>query len=176
MVNGWISPKLDWTIDDFENVLDFNRQKHNVEYIATYVMPLLDMHPTHESITDVDLISVPLASVLNKLEFNITEIGRVLTLTYPNSNLVLQQSPVSGNFSLDQEVILPTRLPLIGDWKTGKTWKPEGAAPDYTDTNRWENNMFLVYEWARRQQGIMSAKISGTFAAGGLNFLPKGVI
>lgn len=176
VLDGWVTPKLDWTRDDFENVLDFNRQKHNVEYIATFVMPLLDMYPAHESIDDVELTSIPLASILNKLESNIAEIGRVLSLTYPESNLVLQQSPVSGKFASAQTMVLPTRLPLLGDWKWGKTWLPEGVTPDYTDTNRWENNMFLVHEWAKRQPAIFAAKISGTIVAGQSNFLPRGVV
>lgn len=172
----WIAPKIDWTRNDSQNVNDFNRQTNNVEYIATVVMPLLGIYPAFTKIVAVDLKSLPLASVLNTLEDNISEIGRVLSLAYPNSNLVLQQAPVAGNFSSAQTFNLPTRLPLIGDWRSGKTWYPEGSAPDYTDVNRWENNMKLVYDWAKRQPAVILAKPSGTFHTGQSNFLPRMVI
>lgn len=80
----WITPKTNWTRNDFENIEDFNRQKNNVEYIATFVLPLLGIYPEHEKIEDVDVYSLPLASLLNKLERNIEEIGRVPRLPIRN--------------------------------------------------------------------------------------------
>lgn len=176
LLTGWITPKTDWTHDDYENVEDFNRQKHNVKYIATYVMPLLDMYPEHKEISDVYLKSIPLISVLNDLEDNISEIGRVLQLNYPEADITSQQRPVSGTFRAGQDMRLPRQLPLLGNWLWGKRWYPDGAAPDYRDTNRWENNMYLVYSWAKKHPAILTSKPSGTFYAGQTNFLPKGVI
>ena len=172
----WITPKTNWTPNDFENIEDFNRQKNNVEYIATFVLPLLGIYPEHEKIEDVDVYSLPLASLLNKLERNIEEIGRSLTLAYPGTALTIQQVPISGKIVAGQEFSLPARIPLLDDWKTGKTWIPGGPAPDYTDANRWENNMLLVYEWAKKHPLIISIKPSGTFTAGQQTILPRMVI
>jgi hypothetical protein len=74
----WTTPKTNWTRDESENVEDFNRQKNNVEYIATVVMPLLGLSPNFEKIDDVGIEDIPLETILNKLESNIAEIGRIL--------------------------------------------------------------------------------------------------
>ncbi len=174
--SGWVEPKINWTHDDYGNWNDFNRQKHNVEYIATFVLPLLNVYPQYNAIEDVDLYSLPYSSLLNKLENNIEEIGRGLSLAYPNSHLTLQQMSISGKVISGQVFSLPARVPLLGDWKPSKKWVSEGKAPDYTDMNRWENNMLLVYEWAKQNPLILSMKPSGSFVAGQINFLPRMVI
>ena len=172
----WTTPKTNWTRDDSENVEDFNRQKDNVEYISTVVMPLLGLSPNFEEIDDVGIEDIPLETILNRLESNIAEIGRILSLAYPDMSLLLQQSPVSGTIASNQMMRLPRQTPLLGDWQWGKKWYPEGIAPDYTDANRWENNMLLVHQWANKQPAIYATKFSGTFIAGQANFLPKGVV
>jgi hypothetical protein len=162
---------------DCENFEDFNRQRGNVEYIAIYVMPLLGMHPSYLPISNVDLTSLPYADILNHLETNITEIGRVLSLAYPSAQLGIQPVRISGTFVAGQQVIaLPRRIPLIGDWRNGKTWTDGGPAPDYTDVNRWENNLSIVYEWAKQQPKITNGRPSGTFVSGQSIFLPRMVI
>jgi hypothetical protein len=176
LLTGWITPKTDWTHDDYENVEDFNRQKHNVKYIATFALPLLDIYPEHKEISDVYMASIPLASILNDLEDNISEIGRVLRLTYPTAQLTLQQRPISGTAASGEIMRLPKQRPLLGDWCWGKTWSPGGVAPNYTDTNRWENNMSLVYQWVKRQPVVIRIRPSGTFYAGQTNILPRMVI
>ncbi len=174
----WIPAKTDWTLDDFENIEDFNRQKHNVEYISTYVMPLLNMHPAFIPINDVDLTTYHMVTLLNTLEANITEIGKALSAAYPKAQLTLQQVPISGKFASGQVFRLPARISLLGDWKNGETWAAgeNESAPDYTDANRWENNMVLIRDWAKKQPAVISFKPSGTFAAGQINLLPRSVI
>lgn len=171
-----ITPKTDWTRYDFESVEDFNRQTYNIWYIATFVLPLLGLQPPHNTIGAVDTATTPLASLLNSLEDNIWEIEHSLTLAYPEAVLTIQQTPISGKAVVGRVFNLPARIPLLGDWKPRKTWTPEGVAPDFTDTNRWENNMKLVHDWAKVHPIILSIKPSGTFAAGQINFLPRMVI
>lgn len=171
----WIEPKTDWISTDYEMPADFNRQIGNIEYIATFVLPLLNVQPSHQTIESVEYSTIPLPDLLNVLEANIEHIGRALSLAYPKAQLTLQQIPISGKHNAGQTMILPARISLLGDWKWGKVWRA-GDAPNFNDTNRWENNMKLVHEWAKKQPLLAGYKPSGTFVAGQSNTLPRMVI
>jgi hypothetical protein len=143
---NWTTPKINWTSDDYENVDDFNRQKSNIEYIAKTLLPSLGMNPEHQQIDDVDMNTLPLPSLLNKMEVNIKNIGTEIANLYGWTEI-----------SEQPEVV----------------WVGNNDAPDYTDMNRWENNMLLVKNWA--EPIPKRFKQSGTFVAGQINILPRRV-
>lgn len=148
LYDGWVEPKTNWTHEDYENWEDFNRQKHTIKYVATELLVKLGLNPNFEDIEDVDISSYPRISTIAKLESNIVAIKDSITFVYDWFQLP--------------------------EWKDEVFWSESGAAPDYRDINRWENNMFLIKEWA--EPIFKRFKVSGTFSAGQANILPRRVI
>lgn len=69
-----ITPKTNWTSNEQETPTDFNRQKDNIEEIATVDLPSLYYFPEHTSIADVDRTTLPTRGKVNTLEDNLAGI------------------------------------------------------------------------------------------------------
>lgn len=69
-----ITPKTNWTSSDNETPTDFNRQKDNIEEIATVDLPSLYYFPAHTAIADVDRTTLPTRAKVNTLEENLAGI------------------------------------------------------------------------------------------------------
>lgn len=82
--------------------------------------------------------------------------------TLPTAGLI---NKLEGNLTAigDSGITLP-----LG-WEPSKTWA--GDNPDYTDANRWERNVQLMYE--QYQRIAARWRVSGTIAAGQANTLPR---
>jgi len=70
----WEAPVCDHAATDQEYVADFNRQKNNIECAATVICPSLYYFPSNTEINDADRETLPLISLINTLENNITDI------------------------------------------------------------------------------------------------------
>jgi len=71
---GLRPPKTDWTKDDYENYTDLNRQKANIEFIATDELLSLYYFPVCVLISDVTQNDLPSFELFNTLESNLAAI------------------------------------------------------------------------------------------------------
>ena len=67
----WTTPKTNWTAQDYEDCADWNRQKDNIQHLATEVLPSLYYFPEHTEIADADELTLPTVSLVNTLEGNL---------------------------------------------------------------------------------------------------------
>jgi hypothetical protein len=126
-----ITPKRNWTADDYYNDDDLNRVEANTQYIAEYLKDMDYLMPKLTIKTDRDMRSIDFISSINRVENNLDE--------------------VKNNF------ITP-----IG-WQNKKIWSL-GKGFDFTDANRLENNLYLLYSLAKiAKENII---YSGTFNCG----------
>lgn len=72
---AWVAPKTDHTAFDFENVTDWNRQKGNIEHVATVDLPTLAYFPVLATIPDATISTIPKVALINTLEENLTAIS-----------------------------------------------------------------------------------------------------
>ena len=71
---GLMPPKTDWTARDYENAEDFNRQKHNIKFIATGLLHELYYFPDHSDIDEQDMTDIPTIGLVNLIEDNLAKI------------------------------------------------------------------------------------------------------
>lgn len=111
-----ITPKTNWTIEDYYNADDLNRVEANTQYIAEYLNSL-DYYITLETVkTDRDMMSLDFISSINRVERNI--------------------ETIKNNF------LTPPGYQNSKIWSLGKGF-------DYSDANRLESNLYLLYLYAK---------------------------
>ncbi len=125
-----ITPKLDWTKDDYYNAEDLSRVEANTQCIYDY---LIDMGyvPDLGTIKSWNTEGYPDLDEMNRVENNIEALG--ISFYKP------------------------------AGWGNKKTWII-GKKFDYTDANRYENNLALLMQMIKLIKD--NIKYSGTFSAG----------
>jgi hypothetical protein len=69
---AWITPKLNWTIDDYIHAVDFNRIENNILELYNYLVSLGYTIPTPASTnTTRTLSSIDFLSSINRIENNL---------------------------------------------------------------------------------------------------------
>lgn len=68
---AWITPKTDFTADDYYNYSDFNRVENNTNYLRDYLISLGYKVPLIEIKTNRDNINIDFLSSMNRIEDNI---------------------------------------------------------------------------------------------------------
>jgi hypothetical protein len=71
---SWLEPKTEWKPTDKYNVSDYNRQKHNIGYIANETLPTLAYRAEFEPGMPLDRPDKPKAEVINVLEQGLSAI------------------------------------------------------------------------------------------------------
>lgn len=72
----YLTPKLDWTEDDYYNPDDLNRVENNTIEVAELVKQMLGIDATLEpQVTDRDYTSIEFADSLNRIERNIDKLN-----------------------------------------------------------------------------------------------------
>lgn len=74
----WITPKLDWTSDDYYNFEDLNRVERNTEAVAKLIGNFIVLPPL-TFIADRDMKRIEFASSLNRIESNQNELRQRFT-------------------------------------------------------------------------------------------------
>lgn len=69
-----ITPKTDWTSNDFYNFEDLNRVEANIQFVAEYLQSIDYNIPLEETKTDRDMESIDFVSSINRLERNLDSI------------------------------------------------------------------------------------------------------
>lgn len=72
----WITPKINWTEDDYYNAEDLNRVENNTKVVANMLGVLIE-----ETITNRDYSSLLFAENLNRIERNI-EVLNVINIEW----------------------------------------------------------------------------------------------
>lgn len=70
----WIEPKIDWTINDYINIEDFNRIKNNLLYLYEISKKYYFYKLSYPSIVDVNYRSYAYSDIWNQLERNLEDI------------------------------------------------------------------------------------------------------
>lgn len=74
---AWLTPKLDWTADDYFNPEDLNRVENNTIEVTKLIKELLEAQVILDSPkTDRDYTSIEFAEGYNKVERNIERIKK----------------------------------------------------------------------------------------------------
>lgn len=77
----WLTPKLDWTEDNYYNPEDLNRVESNTVKVAQLIQQLLGINVNLESTTtDRDYSTIEFADSLNRVERNLEKLS-VLNLS-----------------------------------------------------------------------------------------------
>lgn len=115
---SYITPKTDFSANDFYNCSDFNRVASNIRFMADLLRDIgyeIDLIPLE---ADLTLHSLPYLQIINNLEINLERLRLSIPLT-PRD-------------------YIPTR-----SWYP--TSDPHyDRNPMYLDTNRWEENIELL--------------------------------
>lgn len=67
----WITPKIDFTENDYYNFTDFNRVENNINYLREYLIELGYKVPLLDIKTDRTNESIDFISSINRIETNI---------------------------------------------------------------------------------------------------------
>lgn len=126
-----ITPKTDWTSDDYHNAEDLNRVEYNTQFVAEFLENIGYTIPLDTVITNRTIDYIDFISSINRVEQNLDSIRE--------------------NF-----ITPPGYEPM-------KTWTNKMGF-SYKDANRLENNLELLYEWAKNV--YENLKYCGTFYAG----------
>lgn len=113
---AWTTPKTDWTESSFFNVVDWNRIKDNVTYLADELEAFGYIRP---GVVDIGLgrgtMSLPTYDLVNSLETNL----------------------------LNLKNVLGTIAPDVETWHY-RLSSLYNRNPDYSDWNRWETTLKQV--------------------------------
>lgn len=71
---AWITPKLDWTSDDFFNYEDLNRIESNSEEVASLIA-LFGSPPNIDTVTSRDMKHIEFLSSLQRVDSNIRHLA-----------------------------------------------------------------------------------------------------
>lgn len=71
---NWISPKVDWTENDYINVTDYNRIKNNLLYLKDLCGEIF-LLPGFDEMATKDVTQFPYADELNAIENNIESLN-----------------------------------------------------------------------------------------------------
>ena len=78
---AWQTPKTDWNVNDYFNLVDWNRIKENYEYLAQR----LSASFITKDITLEDTMALPYYDIVNNLEFNLDSLAKTPATFFPFS-------------------------------------------------------------------------------------------
>ena len=99
---GFTPPKTTWAANEYETPANWNRQKSNIEFIATETLPSLYYFPAHELVDAADPAKLPKISLVNRLEGNLAGIetcGIPLPAEWQNSKTWPTCAPSFADFN-----------------------------------------------------------------------------
>lgn len=72
----WLTPKLNWTEDDYYNAVDLNRVENNTAVVAQLIQQLVGTTIVLEQVkTDRDYTSIDFADSFNRVERNLEKLS-----------------------------------------------------------------------------------------------------
>lgn len=71
-----ITPKTDWTSDDYYNFQDLNRVEKNIQIVANYLKSIDYEIPLEDIVTNRDMMSIDFVSSINRIERNLDSIRK----------------------------------------------------------------------------------------------------
>lgn len=72
---AWVTPKTDWTSNDYFNISDLNKIEGNIQYLSDLIESYATA-PTLDTVkTDWDNTDFPYADELARIESNVEELG-----------------------------------------------------------------------------------------------------
>lgn len=71
---AWITPKLDWTANDYINLADWNRIENNIKEVAAYLNSIYYTIPTLTTVTNRTNLYVDGLASINRIEQNLETI------------------------------------------------------------------------------------------------------
>lgn len=109
-----ISPKINWTSDDYYNYADVNKVESNIKIVANYLESIGYIIPLEDVITNRNMLSIDFISSINRVERNLDNI-RVNMITPPSYETMKVWSNKMG-FSFDDANRYEKNLLLLYKW------------------------------------------------------------
>lgn len=78
-----ISPKTDWTSNDYYNYADINKVESNIKIVANYLESIGYKIPLEDIVANRDMLSIDFLSSINRVERNLDSI-RANMITPPS--------------------------------------------------------------------------------------------
>lgn len=137
----WIAPKVDWKSTDYFNIEDWQRVRSNLEHVRDWLQSSrMSGPPLLETDTGRGYDELPYVHLVNNMEENLAKLQETFGVSFTED--------VAQKTWYDRLDIMYT------------------SNPDYTDWNRWETILQLVYESLQYINTYIFTSVSGTCYCG----------
>lgn len=109
-----LTPKTNWTSEDYYNAEDLNRVEINTEFVASYLRELQYNIPNQIYVVDRDKLSIDFISSINRVENNIEQLKDAFIA--PPGYQGKETWTVKKGFSYKDANRLENNLKLIYEW------------------------------------------------------------